>query len=247
MAELLIASDAFARTAAIGWGAADIGGTWTNHSGNNNRISVNGSHGVIAAQGGGGSTLSLPAVTAVDTVVTGTYTVNLSPANGGAQVLITARQVGTAAYRLLIWHRPDGATWLIIQRYTSATTPPDTNLKVLTTFGTWVEGRTMSVRFEVTGTDTVTLQGKAWLSTDAEPAAWTITATDTAPERLVAPGSPGLAATRQGSDTVDRTIAFDTFAATDLDATEPAAPLPLFVGTRRVEAIFVGNGQASPA
>ena len=66
--------------------------------------------------------------------------------------------------------------------------------------GTFTVGSVVRVRLQVVGTGTTTLRAKAWYTTSNEPAAWTLTTTDTTAS-LQAPGAVGIWTYVSGSAT----------------------------------------------
>jgi hypothetical protein len=69
------------------------------------------------------------------------------------------------------------------------------------------------VRFQVSGTSPTTLKVKVWPSTSPQPAAWTLTATDST-AGLQAAGAVGLTTYLSGSTTnAPTTVKFSSFSA----------------------------------
>ncbi|MEY4230122.1 MAG: hypothetical protein RLZZ362_971, partial [Actinomycetota bacterium] len=102
---------------------------------------------------------------------------------------LVGRQVGTDKYMGLYRVLPGGQVQLILSKEVAGVS---TNLAWADASGIVAgAGELMQVRLQVTGTAPTTLRMKVWRSTDPEPAAWMVTATDTA-AALQAPGRVGV-------------------------------------------------------
>ena len=127
--------------------------------------------------------------------------VDKTATGGGLYVTVAGRVVaGAGEYRAKIKFRSDGKPSLGLIRTSAAGV--DTTLKAETLAGglTYAPGEKIKLRLQVTGTGTTTIRAKIWKATDAEPAAWLLTATD-ATAGLQAAGGLGLVTYLSSSST----------------------------------------------
>ena len=89
---------------------------------------------------------------------------------------------------------------LSLSRFTGSSTDAAIGTAVCLTGVTYTPGLQLRVRFQVTGTNPTTLRLKVWNASQAEPAAWQITATDNTAV-LQAKGPAGLRGYLSGSAT----------------------------------------------
>lgn len=69
-------------------------------------------------------------------------------------------------------------------------------------------GSTLNIRVQATGTSPTTLRAKAWKSTQAEPASWQVSTTDST-AGLQAAGGVGVATFLSSTSTVFPTVSLD--------------------------------------
>ena len=211
VADVYTASDAFGRTVVSGWGAADLGGTWTVQGGSATVASVSDGRGRLNIAPGGTRELSLPAVSVTDSHAQVTYTASGSPSNGHVYVGVGARYGSQGGYRAVAWLRSNGAVTAVVQRNgTSIASQPITGL-------TWSAGSTLHIASEVTGVSPTTIKVKVWLDGTAEPSTWQLQTTDST-AALQTAGSPTVYAYRPSSATGSSPISVDDFAVKDLAA-----------------------------
>uniref|UniRef100_UPI00109C934B PKD domain-containing protein n=1 Tax=Microbacterium sp. K24 TaxID=2305446 RepID=UPI00109C934B len=204
-----LAADAFARTAAAGsWGSADLGGAWTLQ---------NGAAAYSVADGKGIATLTPSAtriarlgVTGTDAVVRVSVSTDASVVGGAATATIIGRQVGASNYSTRVRFEVGGGVRLYLLRDEVAL-----GSYLMPAF-TYTPGTTLNVALSVTGTNPTTLGAKVWAATDAEPANWQITATDTT-AAMQATGTIGLMNTVSSASTLPSTV----FRWDDLTVTKP--------------------------
>jgi hypothetical protein len=106
--------------------------------------------------------------------------VDKTATGGGLYVTVAGRVVpGAGEYRAKIKFRSDGKPSLGLIRTSAAGI--DTTLRPETLAGalSYAPGDKIKLRLQVTGTGTTTIRAKIWKATDAEPAAWLLSATDT--------------------------------------------------------------------
>jgi hypothetical protein len=99
------------------------------------------------------------------------------------------RKVGSDEYRAKLRVFANGTTSLYLTRLAAGT---ETTLQSVSIAGLTVAANDqLQLRLQVTGASPTTLQAKVWRDGATEPAAWQLTATDTAASLQVA-GSVGL-------------------------------------------------------
>ncbi len=194
----VVASDAFGRTVADGFGSADLGGAWTATAG---ATSVTGSVGQLTLQAAGsvaGARLAGVTGTALRTQVTESW--DKRPNGSGGWFLLRGRITTNGEYRLKVGHKSSGAVTAQLVRTTAA--GAETALTTETTVAglTYAAGTPIAALFEVSGTSPTTLRAKVLAAGGAEPAAWLIDTTD-ATAGLQGAGHTGLAALLSSSAT----------------------------------------------
>ena len=194
----VFAQDDFGRTVANGWGSADVGGPW-NLGGPAARWSVSGGQGRVSLNGGNGYTAYLPDVSSTTTEVSGVVTTDKVPTGGGQYVSVIGRRVSSSVdYRAKIRMASNGQVAVWVTRNAAA---GETVLTSATLPGvSYAAGDQLKVRLQVTGTSPTTLRVKIWKSTVTEPAAWSLTSTDSTAGFQVA-GSIGMYAYLSSSST----------------------------------------------
>jgi PKD repeat protein len=178
---VMLASDTFERTAANGFGQADLGGGWTT-GGTSADFAVSGGQGRITMpSSGAGRTARLAGVAATDTDLRVSTTLDKLQAGSGSRTMVSAlvRTVGgNSDYRLRLRITPTGTADLQLLRVeASAATVIAT--AALPGFE-YTAGSVVHLRMQAVGTSPTALAGKVWLGGQAEPADWQITATDAA-------------------------------------------------------------------
>lgn len=173
-----LAEDTFTRAVTGGWGAAPIGGTWSTSPAS--AFSVAAGEGKLNTPTGGGRTAYLNSVSSDNTDLLASMGVDKTATGGGLYVTVAGRVVpGAGEYRAKIKFRSDGKPSLGLIRTSAAGI--DTTLRPETLAGalSYAPGDKIKLRLQVTGTGTTTIRAKIWKATDAEPAAWLLSATDT--------------------------------------------------------------------
>ena len=149
-----LASDAFARSVASGWGTADSGGKWT-VGGTATRYSVSAGTGVFQVPSAMTLTSTLAAVSSTSTDLRVTTSLDSIP-NNTVYSTVTARLVGSTDYGAQVKVYSTGATQLWLER--SGTTLVGGVIPGLTT----AAGMKLNVRVQVFGTSPTTLRAKVW-------------------------------------------------------------------------------------
>lgn len=191
------AVDGFERSVVGGLGTADVGGAWT-------VTGPAGDDGVSAGVGrlvlptpGSGRNAALSSATSASADVRVRLGFEKPATGNGTYVSLLGRRVGTADYRAKVRLMANGS----VQLFLGTMQGSETTLASATATGlTLTPADRLVVRMQVTGTAPTTIRAKIWKVGDAEPVAWTLTATDATPA-LQAPGHIGLALSLSGSAT----------------------------------------------
>ncbi|MGK9146001.1 PKD domain-containing protein [Plantibacter flavus] len=192
------ATDTFERTQAGGFGTADTGGAWTIAGGAAN-ASVAAGKGVLKlTKAGAGVNAFLPGVSAASADVAVNFTLDKLADGGGAFVSLAGRQVSPGNdYRAKVKVASNGAITLYITKTVAGV---ETTLKTVAVAGAFAPGTEYTIRTQVSGSGTTTINAKVWSTAGAEPAAWQTTTTDTSAE-LQGPGTVALLTYLSGSST----------------------------------------------
>lgn len=178
------ARDAFERVVANGWGAADLGGSWSIASGAASSFSVADGAAQMKVRSSTGLRASLAAASSSNTRVTASFSVDKIAA--GQQITVIGRQVGADNYNARVIVAADGTVRLAIFRNQSSFGAPVNVTGLVLTPGT-----VYTVSFEVKGVGTTSLAAKLWKASNPEPSSWQISKSDTTAE-LQAAGWVGL-------------------------------------------------------
>jgi len=207
-----LARDSFSRSVDPGWGSAETGGPWSSPQGDAG-LSVTGGVGVADVPAGGSREVHLTAVSTLHTAAAVTVTTDRVPLAGDHLVAVVARrQDATLMYRGRLRIAADGnvyvgveagGTLIAEQVVTGLTAPPGTPLRLLV---------------RIVGASPTTIQIKAWRADQAEPAAWSLTTTDSTAGLQQA----GVVGVRAASTELTGSTLHVTF--DDLDVIAPPAP-----------------------
>lgn len=201
-----VAADPFARDVVSGLGAAPTGGAWA-VSGSTPRSSVQGGAARVVVPQGRTSVVQLPAVSAADVDLTQTVGLDVAATGGGAYVAPLARRVGDDDYRVRLRLQADGAVTALLQaRAGGAEAPLSSQVRVPGV--TSATGTTVAVRLQVAGSAPTRLRAKVWDAAAAEPAAWTVEASDST-AALQRPGAVGLSVYSSGSSAAPTALRYD--------------------------------------
>lgn len=206
-----LAVDTFGRTVSKGWGTANTGGAWS-LSGASSLFAVTGGVGTMRmSDAGTGPSAYLNAVSARDIDATVDVSLDKVATGNGAYVTLAVRHSSTGDYRAKVQYLSSGALKLMLTTMVNGTerTLASTNLTTLNLGA----GDVIRIELSAVGSGTTTLGAKVWNPSGTAPAAWQVTATDTAPELQVA-GSIGLITYLTGTATnAPLTAAFDNLTA----------------------------------
>lgn len=195
------AADAFGRTLGSTWGSADVGGAWSTV---NTGYSVGNGSGAISVAAGGTRTAYLNSVSQSALDIGVSVSLDKPQTGGGTYLSVVGRRIGADDYRVTLRYTNNGALAAQLIRVVGGTS---TTLGAVTLpGGPFAAGETVRVRFQVVGTGTTTLNAKVWRDGTAEPAAWTVSRTDTSAS-LQGPGSIGFIHYLSGSATSTPMIA----------------------------------------
>jgi len=184
-APAVLASDAFGRTVASGFGSADVGGAWTTHG---SGFSVSGGQGLVTVSTSGqGPWAELAGVSSTGVELTSNIVMTKRVNSGATYVGMIGRRVGSSDYRLKMKIDPSGPVTVYAIRVSGG----ETTLASAATGITYAAGAVLKTRFLVTGTSPTVIRTRVWLSTSTEPSTWQVSTTDNT-AALQSPGSLGL-------------------------------------------------------
>ena len=224
----VIGADSFERTVVNGLGTADTGGAWT-LSGSTANYSVSGGRGNLRlAAAGAGLNPYLGGVTSANSDTRFDVTFDKAATGGGFYVYAIGRRVGTTGdYRATVRYNANGTVTALVQRRTGTT---DATLATSATVPglTLAPGTSLSVRFQVLGTNPTQLALKLWLTGQAEPEAWLLTTSDSNAAHQVA-GNVGVSTYISGSTSnAPVVVSVDNLLSTDPTAAGNATPTARF-------------------
>ncbi len=204
-----VAADAFGRILASGFGGADTGGAWT-VSGTKVTSSVDTGSGRLVVPVGSTGIARLAGVANLGTDVTHTFWTETMPTGGGAYLRTIVRGTAAGDYYAQAKILATGAVQVSLSR-SDAQIVPSVTLPGLT----YTAGTRLAIRVQATGSAPTTLRAKVWPATATEPAAWTVTTTDSTAGYQVA-GSVGVSTYVSGSATAALAVRYDDLVATGL-------------------------------
>jgi hypothetical protein len=146
-------------------------------------------------------------VSAQDVAVQADVVLTDAATGGGTYVSFGAQRVGTSDYHATLVVQADGTQYLRLDRYVNGV---ETTLATAQLALRQVPGQAVTVRFQTSGagTGTTTLNVKAWATGTTEPAAWTLTKTDTTAD-LQQPGALSVETYTSGSATRPSVVRVD--------------------------------------
>ena len=213
--------DTFTRSVSNGWGAADGDHAWTTKS-TASAYSVDGSAGRITAPVGSTRGATLSGVSAGDVRVSTDLAMAGSASGSGTYVSLHGRLSGANSYRTKLRYLAGGGLSLsLISFVGSEVTIGTANVAGVTA----TPGLKLRLVLELEGTSPTTLRTKVWPVGATEPAAWTLTATDSTGV-LQAAGTTGLDVYTSGTAAAASAVAVDRFTASRLNGTPPANQPP---------------------
>ena len=217
----LYASDMFSRSVTSGWGAAELGGTWS-LSGGATTFTVAAGQGRMSVGPGTTSSASLNAVQQASMETTTMLSFDKAQTGGGTYISVIGRRVtASTAYQLKIRVQPTGAVTAQIVRVVNGA---ETVLQSVPTVPglSWTQGEKLRIRLRVSGTAPTALAARIWEDGTPEPAAWLVTANDSTAS-LQANGGLGISTYLSTSATQSpMVISVDELVAGPLPGTPPS-------------------------
>lgn len=211
----VLASDAFSRTVANGFGTADVGGAWSTTGTTSSYAVSDGAGRIRIPTAGSGNNVYLNGVSSSTTDLYLTLATDKAASGSGLYLSVVGRRVaGAGEYRAKVQLTGNGAVSLYLIRASS--TGAETTLGTgLTIAGlNYAVGDKLAVRLQVTGTGPTTVSARVWELGTTEPTTWQRTVTDST-AALQVPGSIGLMAYLSGSaTTAPLTVLVDDLRAT---------------------------------
>jgi len=198
------AADEFQRTVSGGWGASDVGGTWTRTGAAANYAVTGGLGRITMSNPGSGPLAYLGSVSAQNVDATVDVSLDKAAAGGPIYTSFSVRRTVDGEYFAQARWTVNGGIILDIVKLVGGT---QTNMKSLTISGLSVgAGDTLHLRFQATGTSPTTLNAKVWKVGTNEPAGWQVSTTDGAP-MLQGPGGVGVRTFLSGTSTNNSVVA----------------------------------------
>lgn len=192
-AQQVVVADQFERSVVNAWGNADVGGPWT-VSTSNGVASVSGGKGrLVMAAAGRGPVAAVNDVNARDVDLSFEYSLDKVPTGTNAAVdhTVYLRRGSSGDYRAMLRVRPGGVVSAFFMRHVAGTGTSGVGAQVTMPELTYAAGDTLLVRVRANGASPTNLALKVWRQGTAEPAAWTVSRTDST-AGLQGPGSIGL-------------------------------------------------------
>jgi PKD repeat protein len=218
-ATVVVAQDSFTRTAATGWGTADIGGPWTTSSPSGSNVSAG--TGVFVLTAGATRRATLASTSAANTVATASVSIDKAASGNGAYAGLVARFVGGDFYQVRTRFMTGGS--IAIQ----ALHGDSTLLANATVSGlTYTPGAFLRMRVEVTGSSPTTIRGKVWAGSATEPSSWTVSVTDSTAALQQSGASGVLSYLSSAATNAPVTARYDDLQVTSSTTTPPPANSP---------------------
>ena len=200
--------DTFTRTVVNGWGSADSGGSWSLSGGTTSSYAVQSGVGRLVVPAAGATrSVYLDGVQRAAAETRVTVSTDKAQTGGGTYVSVVGRRVvGSGDYRARLRYLATGGVQAsLVRNLAGETTLTSATLPGVTS----APGQQLQVRLQVSGSSPTTIAMKAWPLGTPEPAAWSVTATDSS-TALQGAGSVGLSTYLSGSVTnAPMTVSFD--------------------------------------
>ncbi|MGC5224155.1 PKD domain-containing protein [Micromonospora sp. DT81.3] len=240
--QTVVASDDFSRTVASGWGSAAVGGNWTSLS----SMSVAGGVGRISLAAGQTRAPALSSTAVDDLAASLVFSADKVANGGGLHFSYVVHKSSAGEYRLKVRTLATGAVQVSMTKLVGTT---ETTFASQTLTGyTYTAGAKLQVRLETQGAGTsTTLRGKVWPDGTTEPAAWTVTGSDSV-SSLQGAGQIGVVAYATGTVTnVPVTVSVDDIRVTSLGAGQPHQAPVAVIGANAsgLTAAFDGTGSTA--
>ncbi|WP_375477358.1 beta strand repeat-containing protein [uncultured Jatrophihabitans sp.] len=184
-----LAYDDFQRSVTSGWGAADVGGSWSVSP--SASFGVSGGAGTIALGAGVSGSAALGSTSSITNDTSVSFALDKAPTGLGYTFSVVGRRIsGQGGYRTKVLVSSTGAVSIQLNRYNTTGT---TSLGSASTVSglTYTAGTQLRVRMQTVGVNPTQITAKVWSTTGAEPTTWKVSASDSTPE-LQAAGNPSI-------------------------------------------------------
>jgi PKD repeat protein len=205
-----LATDAFTRTVASGFGSADTGGAWT-FAAAGATGSVTGGAARLSVPVARTATMTLAGVSNLNTDVTDTVWADAMPTGGGTYLGTMVRSTAAGDYSARVKILPTGVVSLALTR---SETVIGTAINVAGL--TYTAGTKLQVRVQAVGSSPTTLRARVWVAGTTEPTNWMVSTTDTTAGYQVA-GAVGLTSYVSSSATAPLVLHYDDFKAATIN------------------------------
>ncbi len=221
------AVDTFSRTVANGWGTADTGGAWSLSGTAANFHVASGVATMNQPTVGVGQSARLLSATSATTNALVDLKVSKAGTGSGNYVRVIGRRVSTNnEYRGRVRFAANGAVYAAVTKLPGTSTEAVVGTEVAVAGLTYNAATTYRVRVVVTGANPSTIQVKVWNATQAEPAAFAVTRTDSQ-SGLQAAGSLGIQTALSATSTNAPVLfTFDNLSASPINASPVAVFTP---------------------
>ncbi|SDG52620.1 PKD domain-containing protein [Klenkia brasiliensis] len=228
------AADSFGRSVPAGWGTADQGGAWSVSS--STGTAVDGARGRLTSTPGRTLTATLGAVSGTDTDAVLTLSVSQLPSSGSSYTSLLVRQGSAGGYAGRVVVASSGVATLYLNSGSTVLTWARLPWSV-------AAGDQVRLRVQATGTGPSTVRARAWPAAVAEPAAWTLTATD-GTAGLQGPGAVAVSHYLSGGAAAAVTVSVDDLA---VSGTTTSAPPPDPAPARPTQAQWLADVEQAMA
>lgn len=214
-----VARDLMKTKIKAGWGDAEIGGAYTYVGKQDQR--KDGTSGIITLpKAGTARSATLPSVSVADVDMNATIVISHLPTRGaGVYLGVQARAVNHSYYQTQIRVNPSGSMELTVLRINGGTDHQKTIASKLIGRGIVHSGTNVSIETQITGSNPVRIQSRAWISFGKTPK-WQLDTTDSSTSQLTSAGAVGAWAyvSRSSAAQSVRFNSIDAFAMTKLPA-----------------------------
>lgn len=217
------AADTFDRTTSSGLGTPDIGGAYTSTMPASAR--VGGGFGTLLTTPGRYAQHTLKTVTVANAVTRVSLTPETIPSAGnGVTTAVTLRSSNGRSYEAQVRIFSGGRVALHISRHDGSATKTTNLSKDAVVVRGLIAGQKIVAEFQATGTTTVSLRARVWVSGSATPA-WQASADDGSAARVASGGSPALT-TYLSAASPATAVRIDDYTVSTPSSTATPAPTP---------------------
>ena len=210
----VLARDSFDRTVTGGLGTADVGGAWTAANGAARQSVAPGAATLALSAPGNLTGAYLAGVSQASADVLSSFSLAAAPTGAGVSVYVTGRRVGlNQEYRGRVRFLANGSVAVAVTRLSGTASEVAIGAETFVPGLVYTPDTAMQVRVRVTGTNPTQISVSVWLAGTAEPAAPTLTRSDTT-ATLQAPGGLGVWAYLSGSATRPTAVRFTSYSVT---------------------------------